>query len=346
MTNQHFGPDANQDQASLGKNKSSPVSPQAYYVPIQIPEPVNEIDLLELLSVLIKYKRVIAGVVFICVTISIVISVLSTPLYRSEVLLAPAGKDSNNKGGISALANQFGGLASLAGISVGGGGDIETTIATLMSRKFITQFISDLSLKPVLFEKQWDNSKSQWIVEDVSLFSKITGIGGPRSQKTLSEPSLGAAYKKFVGEILSVSQNKKTQLVTVNTEWVNPIQAADWANTLIKRLNEELRQKTIDEAERSISYLTEQINETSLSELQNVLYRLIEEHTKIITLAKVNDEYVLKVIDPAVPPEIRSKPDRKFIVILGLLLGVISGVIAAFFLNSLQNWRKLNLESK
>lgn len=320
---------------------SNPV-PQGYFIPMQIQEPKDQVNLLDLWAVLVNFKRLIAIVVLICVSVSVIAGFSITPMYKATILLAPAASDNKNKGGIAALASQFGGLASLAGVSVGGGGDMETAIATLKSRKFITNFISDQNLKPLLFESKWDIKKKSWILENKSLLGDLFSMfhSSPETRKfpglVPGEPSTGATYHKFNYKMLSVSQNKKTQLLTVSIMWGNPNQASEWVNALIKRLNEELRQKTIGEAERSIDYLTEQINQTSLSELQNMLYRLIEEHTKIITLAKVNHEYVFKVIDPAVPPEIRSKPDRKLLATLGLSIGVIFGVILAFFLNTVR----------
>lgn len=71
-----------------------------------------------------------------------------------------------------------------------------------------------------------------------------------------------------------------------------------------------------------------------------MLYRIIEEHTKIITLAKVNDEYVLKVIDPAIAPEKPAKPNRKLIVLLGVILGAAMGVLVAFMRNAIRNWKE------
>jgi len=343
MTNQSNKPEPT--QPTPGSIPGPSQVPQGYFVPMPTSEPEDEINLLDLWRVLVNFKRLIAAVVFVCVVVSVVYAFSITPVYRAEVLLAPAGKEGGNNSGIGAFASQFGGLASLAGISVGGGGGIETTIATLKSRKFITRFISDLNLKPILFENQWDDKKNQWIIGEPSLYSKIKSSIITQTEKRLPsglvsvEPSGGEVYNKFGTDMLNVSQNKKTLLVTVSIEWKNPQQSADWANALVKRLNDELRQNTINEAERSIAYLTEQISQTSLSELQNVMYRIIEEHTKIITLAKVNDEYVLKVIDPAVSPEIYSKPKRKLIVILGLVFGVILGIFTSFFLNHINNWR-------
>jgi len=249
-------------------------------------------------------------VLCICTVSSVFIAFSVTPTFLASVLLAPASNENHRSSGIASIANQFGGLAGLAGISVGGSNDIEIALATLSSRKFITRFITDLNLKPILFRDKWDASKKIWLEK---------------------EPSYGESYKKFREKVLNISRNRKTQLITLSVEWENPVDAAKWANALVTRINNELRQQTIEEAERSISYLTDQISQTSLSELQNVMYRIIEEHTKVITLAKVNDEYVLRVIDPAIPPEIRSKPNRKLIVMLGILFGGILGFFPAIY---------------
>jgi uncharacterized protein involved in exopolysaccharide biosynthesis len=57
-------------------------------------------------------------------------------------------------------------------------------------------------------------------------------------------------------------------------------------------------------------------------------------------MANVRDEYVFKVIDPAMAPEHRSKPKRKLIVMLGFVLGLMLGIFIAFFMNFLQNQRE------
>jgi LPS O-antigen subunit length determinant protein (WzzB/FepE family) len=56
---------------------------------------------------------------------------------------------------------------------------------------------------------------------------------------------------------------------------------------------------------------------------------LIEEQTKTIMFANVRDEYVLKTIDPALIPELKSGPKRALICIVGTLLGII---LSFFFL--------------
>ena len=85
--------------------------------------------------------------------------------------------------------------------------------------------------------------------------------------------------------------------------------------------------KDVEEAEQAIAYLNEQIGSTSIAGLQGVFFRLIEEQTKTVMLARVSPEYMFKTIDPAVAPEEKSKPKRAMIAILGLMLGGLLGIV-------------------
>jgi uncharacterized protein involved in exopolysaccharide biosynthesis len=140
--------------------------------------------------------------------------------------------------------------------------------------------------------------------------------------------------------MISVSSDKKTGLYTLSVEWKDPELAAEWANDAVARLNAHMRQQAIEEAKKSISFLEDELHRTSLVNAQNILYSLIEEQTKSIMMANVRDEYVFKVIDPAMAPEHRSKPKRKLIVMLGFVLGLMLGIFIAFFMNFLQNQRE------
>ena len=86
-------------------------------------------------------------------------------------------------------------------------------------------------------------------------------------------------------------------------------------------------QQDVADARQAIDYLNEQIESTSLADLQNVFFKLIEEQTKTVMLAKVSKEYLLKTLDPAVAPELRAKPKRLLIVVLSMLLGGLLGVL-------------------
>ena len=85
--------------------------------------------------------------------------------------------------------------------------------------------------------------------------------------------------------------------------------------------------KEIKEAEESIEYLKLQAAETTLADLDQVLFELMQTQTQKMMLAEVRREYVLNTIDPAIAPELRSEPKRAQICIFGTLLGGIIAVL-------------------
>jgi len=188
-------------------------------------------------------------------------------------------------------------------------------INSLESRVFTNEFISQEKLMPVLFEDKWDESSSSWIV------------------KTEEEiPTLWDAYKKFGTNIRSVSVDKKSGMYTLSIEWSDPELTYTWANKLVEKINSHQKKAAIIEAQKSIAYLENQLKETSVVEMQQAIYRLIEAQTKNIMLANVRDEFVFKVIDPAVLPEEKIKPKKKLIAILGVIVGFMLSVFLAFLL--------------
>lgn len=56
------------------------------------------------------------------------------------------------------------------------------------------------------------------------------------------------------------------------------------------------------------------------------VYKLIEDQTKSLMLVEAQEEFVFKVIDPAIVPELKCSPKRALICVLGTLLGGMLGV--------------------
>jgi uncharacterized protein involved in exopolysaccharide biosynthesis len=108
------------------------------------------------------------------------------------------------------------------------------------------------------------------------------------------------------------------------------VEAAQWVNQLVTSLNREISDRDVREASRAITYLRNQLNSTQLVEMQRVFYQLIETQTRVTMLANVREEYVFRVIDPAVVPDIRSEPRRAAICIIGSLLGAIFSIALVF----------------
>jgi len=281
----------------------------------------DEIDLAELWRAIWAGKWLIIAVTSIFTVASVAYALSLPNIYKSEALLAPASQE---EGGMGALASQFGGLASLAGVSLGGSGGIDKTALALeimKSREFISAFINDNQLHvPLMAANDWSRDDNNLLYDqdiyDAKADKWVRKVKLPKRPM----PSSQEATKRFL-EIFSISQDKTSSMILLNVEHYSPFIAKQWVDLLTDAINAEMKKRDLSEAQRSIAYLEEQLKKTRVSGLQDVLYQLVEEQTKTIMFASVREQYAFKTIDSAIVPEIKAGPKRALICILGILLG-------------------------
>ncbi|EJX1324920.1 LPS O-antigen length regulator, partial [Vibrio parahaemolyticus] len=288
----------------------------------------DEIDLRELFKALWKGKWIIVATTFVF-TISSVLYALSLPnVYKSDALLAPT--ETSNGGGLAKMAGQLGGLAALAGVNLASNETSQTDLAieVMKSRKFIYDFITkhDL-LVPVMAAKGWD-LKTNELKLDLDIYDPIKKewLREPNGLRN-AKPSAQEAAETFKNQFLNVSQNKVSGLYTVTINFYSPYLAQEWVGWLIEDINTVMRERSIKETKQNLLYLNEQLEKTSIADMKSTFYKLIEEQTKTLMLAEVQDEYIFKTIDPAVTPELKSEPKRFLICIFGITLGLLIGGI-------------------
>jgi uncharacterized protein involved in exopolysaccharide biosynthesis len=263
------------------------------------------IDLSAVGRTLWRYQRLVLLSAVICGLIAIATALIAVPVYRAETVISEV-RDRGMGGG---LASQFGGLASLAGVNLGGSAGSEAE-AVLKSRRLIEEFIQRNSRLAELFR------------------------GGA------GKPTLWRAVKRFKESVLLIREDKVTGLTTVSIDATDPATAAHWANEFVALANEQIRARAVGNAQRNIAYLNEQIAKTNEVELRRVMYNLIENETKTLMLANGRVEYAFTVIDPAVPPEVRIGPRRTLMALLGLVIGAILGSSVALVHNSVTRHRR------
>ena len=123
-------------------------------------------------------------------------------------------------------------------------------------------------------------------------------------------------------------ETAKNGLVTMTITWTDPKAAADWANGIVRMTNEYLRDKAIAEAERNIAYLNEQALKTEIVGVRQAIYRLLESEINQAMIARGNEEFALRVLDPAAVPEVRSSPKP----IIWILLAVFGSFLISAFI--------------
>lgn len=63
---------------------------------------------------------------------------------------------------------------------------------------------------------------------------------------------------------------------------------------------------------------------------QETLYELLAKQYEMARLEEARDGLVIQVLDPALPPAVKSKPSRLLIVVLGGIVGIFVGIFVAF----------------
>ena len=263
----------------------------------------DKISLRQVWRIIWRGKRTVIAATTIFALGSLAYALLATEIYRAEVLLAPAAEQSTPM-----IGGQLGGLAELVGVSVGEGNDV-VALAVLQSREFARQFIEQLDLLPIFFEDEWDAENDRWREDDPT-----------------EAPDVRDGVKFFHKEIFEVSEELRTGLVTLTIDWTDPDIAAEWASILVLRLNDRLRERALQEAQTNVDYLQSEMAKATLITLQESIGRLLEAELPKLMLAKGNEEFAFKIVDPAFPPRERERPKRALTAIIGTILGGLLGI--------------------
>ncbi|HCZ9269155.1 TPA: Wzz/FepE/Etk N-terminal domain-containing protein [Vibrio diabolicus] len=293
----------------------------------------DKVSLKELLYVIWQGKWILISSTIIFAIASIIFAIKQPDIYKADALLAPSY--SSSSGGLANMASQLGGLAALAGVNIGGSEKSQTELAVqvIKSRQFVESFITQHDLLvPLMAVNNWDMKDDRLII-DSDVYSEGTGewlreAKGLRGRK----PTLQEAYEVFVKEVFNIEQDKDSGLYSISVNYYSPFIAKDWVTWLIKDINRNMRERTISDTKKNLQYLHAQLDKTSLATMQGTFYKLIEEQTKSLMLAEVQEEFVFKIVDPAVTPEVKSKPKRALICIIGTFLGASFG-LAIILLN-------------
>ena len=297
----------------------------------------DDIDLRELFSILWAGSRKIIAITVVFAFVSVIYALSLPNQYIATSVLAPAQSDNSD---LSGALGQLGGLASLAGVDIGGGTSSEAKIAQeiMKSWSFIDDFIVDNDLAVELCAVQgwskdsdellindgvYDTEKKQWFKKNNEC--GITGL-----------PSSWALFEAF-SERLVVSENKKSGLVSVSIEYYSPQIAKQWLDMYVATINSHMQLRQVQKVTNNINYLQDQIEKTSIAEMREVFYTIIEQQTKNKMVAEASPEYAFVAVSPSMVPEEKSQPQRALICIIGTLLGGILSVFLVLIMHYARN---------
>ncbi|MBQ4844339.1 Wzz/FepE/Etk N-terminal domain-containing protein [Pseudoalteromonas sp. MMG005] len=292
----------------------------------------HEIDLSEILRALYQGKIVI----ILCSLVFSVCGVyyaLSLPnVYKATALLSPV--EEAQGGMLNGLKSDLGGLASIAGVNLGGSGGNKSALALqiLQSRGFLNQFVDKYDLKPILMATNgWELSANKLTynsnVYDLNTEQWIRDVSPPRN----SVPGIQEVYEHILSQNLTVVEDKKKDLVWLSITHFSPVVAKDLVDKLVIEINARMQDDDIKQATTKINYLKKTLNETSIADMQKIFYQLIEQQEQTKMLALTQSQYVFRTIDPAILPDIKDGPKRALICIGFFFLGFVLSLMIVLF---------------
>jgi uncharacterized protein involved in exopolysaccharide biosynthesis len=272
-----------------------------------------------LLTFLLRQWRVTLLSSLIAASAAVTYALLAPKWYRAQTMIAPV-KQELTSSGLGALGDQAGGLASLVGIDLSGDEQVKRqTLARLSSREFTYAFLRDERLMPILYADKWDPGRQRW-----------------KSTDEAKQPTLEKAYRYFIGDICTVSEDRRTGVMKISVDWKDPRLASEWANKLVTRINADRRAVARAEAERNMEFLNRELERANIVEQRQAISHLIEYEMRKLMLINAREQYAFKVIDPAFVPgrEGIVSPRIAVLTSVGFLLGGTLGLVVAAVLDA------------
>lgn len=291
------------------------------------------------------------GLPFLTAVTTAMISLLLTPKYEAWTSFVP---ETQSRG--TSIPVGFGNLASQFGLALGGGG--------ASSPRFYAEVLKSRTLRDQLLGTRFAMPLPAAPTDSASLLD-ILEIHDPIETTQLR------AGRLWLGGATTIRVENATSIVTVRVESRSATVAAQVANMFVSLLNQfnletrqsgaQDRRRFIEErvsgaegelrdAEDQLQVFLEQNRQFQGSPELNFQYERLQRQVAIkqevlttlrrsyeeARIQEVNDAPVITVIDKAVPPDVRSSPKRRRMVLVGFVLGGLLAVLGAFALENIQ----------
>jgi len=294
----------------------------------ELADRLNDLDREPSLPILMMRHWMLASVIIVsCTLVSTVMAFLTAPIYRASVTLLPA-QNRTSMGELEASLGGLGSIGSLVGLGAGQSQDTVEAVALLESRGLAEAFIQDHHLLPRLFANRWDATRATWRA----------------TWWSTTPPSLYDGYREFDRMVRHVSQDRQTGLVTLEVDWTDPTEAAQWANEMVGRVNDVMRKRALEQANASIELLTNELKQASTVELRESIARTIDTYVKSRVFARTTPDYAFRIVDPPAPPGPNDyiRPNRFLYVVSGLCIGLLLAALACLVSERLTRERSLS----
>ncbi len=264
-----------------------------------------------------------SAIVIGAMVIALIVSYFIPVTYRANALLAPVSEQMLPRS-LGGAAGSLGALAMLGGLNLGESEVSQTDLlmATLKARQFALQFMQRHDIAEVVLGARWhvlaQQSRPDPDIYDAASGKWVADVDGDG----VVGPNADTVYEAY-RHLVKIELDRKTGLLQLGVVWRDRERAEQWLRALTADLNNDMREREVDEAQRSLAFLEKQLKMTEVTAIQELLYKLSEEKLKTIMLANVRTEYALKTVDPPASQLKRNAPRRTLLILSAALVGLI-----------------------
>lgn len=329
----------------------------------------DEISLIDLFAVLLKYKFLIIGITGVAMLVAVVISIISLKLSPEKSFLpnkyTPKAQmlinDDSSSGGLSSMISSsgLGSLASLAGVNVGGGGSSNSALAGYLvgSNTIQDAVVDKFNLVERYKIKKSPRASSREALKKVLTSNFDTDTGVFTISFTDIDPEFAREVVNYVVDLLEERFNE----LGIDQ---NKLQEANLKENIQHSYDEILSlQKRIQTLEQSVSnvynpsaapsiMLDSSLLKMELSAQQQIYSQLKVQYESLkVTMA--SEQPVFQILEYAEVPDRKSAPSRGKLCIIITFAAFFLSVFLAFAINAVENIKrdpeamsKLNLGKK
>lgn len=284
----------------------------------------DEIDLRELFSTIWNNKFKIVFLSFIVTSLTIIYTLSIPNSYSSSTSLVAQTQSKPSLGGLGALAG-------MAGIDIGGGGEIDpaTSFETILKDfSFQKKVIEKYNLVDEL-ELNQENFVFAFGYDGIYNFFKSS------KDDTIKDPQeiLFDTYQSIL-KIVSVSSDKKSGIIKISATSHDRFLVKKLVEIYLQELTAHLRLIDMQNVQKQIDYYKKELNNTVDISIKEQLGQLISGLVQKKVLSLANPLYNVKQFtkpDVAYIKE-KVKPKRGLIVIVSFVTSIIIGIFGVFLM--------------
>lgn len=252
-----------------------------------------------------QYKRpIILRLIFVCIlTVLIVLFMPNT--YRSYATLSAKTDDGISS---SSIASALGSFAGLAGINPpqGNASTKDIALESINSFSFFKELYKDENFLVNLMAVKGHDGNSTIINEKVYDISKNYWIE--------NKPHPQDAYDIYIKKV-SINEDAFKPIITISVFSLSPYAARDMNELILKKIDEFIKTKDINESKKAIEYLKKEISLTQIPDVKDALSKMITQYMSKMVTSEKSETYLFNLIEKPFAPIEKHSPKRAIICI-------------------------------